>query len=312
MNPLTENAAEAWPELPLGAWQDTLDTVHLWSQIVGKTQLALAPMVNHWWQVAMHFTARGLTTRTLPAGERTLEIEFDFVDHRLVARTSGGAIRTLALAPGPIADFYAEYVRLLGALGVQARIWPVSVEMAEAIRFPDDRVHAAYDGDAARRCWRVLERTHRVLERFRGEFLGKCSPAHFWWGGFDIACTRFSGRKAPTHPGGIPHLADSVTRESYSHECISAGWWPGNMGTPVPDAAFYAYAYPEPDGCATATIRPPEARYLPELREWILPYAAMRRAADPDAMLLEFLHSTYETAADLGGWDRAALERPRA
>jgi hypothetical protein len=309
MNPLTENAAEAWPELPLGAWRDTLDTLHLRAQMVGKTQLALAPMLNHWWHVALHLTARGLTTRAMPAGERTLEIEFDFIDHRLVARMSNGAIRTLALGPGTVADFYGEYQELLAALGVGARIWPVSVEMPEAIRFPEDRGHAAYDADTALRLWRILDRTHRVLERFRGQFLGKCSPAHFWWGGFDIACTRFSGRKAPPHPGGVPHVADFVNREAYSHECISAGWWPGNAGGPVSDAAFYAYAYPEPDGCATATIRPQEAGYHPDLREWILPYAAVRRAADPDSKLLEFLQSTYETAADLGGWDRAALER---
>jgi hypothetical protein len=254
----------------------------------------------------------------MPAGERTLELEFDFVDHRLVGRTSDGAVRTLALAPKSVAAFYAEYRELLAALGVEAHIWPVTVEMPEAERFSDDQGHAAYDADTAERFWRILTRTQRALERFRSGFVGKCSPAHFWWGGFDLACTRFSGRKAPPHPGGFPHLADWVTREAYSHECISAGWWPGSAGwwpgtpgSPVADPAFYAYAYPEPDGCAAAPIRPPEAGYHTELREWILPYAAVRGAADPDAMLDAFLASTYETAAGLGGWDRAVLERAR-
>jgi len=304
-------AAEAWPDLPLEAWRDTRDTLHRWTQMVGKTQLALAPMQNHWWQVAMHGTARGLTTRAMPAGERTLEIEFDFVDHRLVGRTSDGGVRTLALAPKSVADFYAEYREMLSALGVEAHIWPVTVEMAEAERFTDDRRHASYDADAVQRCWRILTRTQRALERFRSGFVGKCSPAHFWWGGFDLACTRFSGRKAPPHPGGIPHLADRVTRESYSHECISAGWWPGNAEGSVREPAFYAYAYPEPAGCAQAPVRPAPAGYNQELREWILPYAAMRRSPDPDAALSEFLASTYEAAAELGEWDRAGLERAR-
>lgn len=304
-------AANAWPDLPLMEWSDTLATLHLWTQMVGKTQLALAPMQNHWWQVAMHLGARGLTTRAMPAGARTLELEFDFVDHRLVGRTSDGATRALALEPKAVADFYAEYVALLSALGIEARIWPVSVEMAEAIRFPEDRAHAAYDADAVQRCWRILDLSHRVLDRFRGRFLAKCSPAHFWWGGFDLACTRFSGRKAPTHPGGIPHLSDGVTRESYSHECISAGWWPGNVDGPVREPAFYAYAYPVPDGCAAASVRPSEAVYRTELGEWVLPYEAVRRAPDPDQALMAFLESTYEAAAELGGWDRAALERGR-
>ena len=290
-------------------WADTQTTLHRWTQIVGKTRLALAPMQNHWWQVALYVTARGLGTSPMPYAKGNIELEFDFLDHQLVARTSDGVTKSIALAPRSVADFYTDYLGLLAALGVDAKIWPVPQEMADTGHFAADRDHASYDADAAQRCWRILAHTDRVLKRFRGPFLGKSSPSHFWWGGFDLACTRFSGRAAPPHPGGIPHLADFVTREAYSHECISAGWWPGNVGGPVAEPAFYAYAYPEPAGCPEAAVRPAAARYHLALREWILPYEAVRAAPDPEGALLEFLQSTYAAAADRGGWDRGRLER---
>jgi uncharacterized protein DUF5996 len=301
--------AEAWPLLPLEQWEDTCNTLQLWTQIVGKTRLALAPMQNHWWQVALYVTARGLGTSPIPHGERTFEVDFDFVDHQLLVRASDGQTASLRLVPQPVADFYGRYVDALRSLGIELKIHPVPNEVANPVPFDADDVHRSYDPDAARRFWRVLSHVDRALKEFRGRFLGKCSPVHFWWGGFDMACTRFSGRAAPPHPGGIPNLPDWVTREAYSHECISAGWWPGNGGGPVREPAFYAYAYPEPPGCSQAAIRPAEASYHPVLREWILPYAAVRRAPSPDALVLEFLVSTYETAARLGDWNRAALER---
>ncbi|TMB06471.1 MAG: hypothetical protein E6J64_08045 [Deltaproteobacteria bacterium] len=298
---------EEWPPLPFDEWKDTLATLHRWTQMVGKTRLALAPMTNHWWQVTLYLTARGLTTSPMPVGQRTVEIEFDFLDHVLAARTSDGASRRMRLAPRSVADFHREYRTLLRSLDVEAKIWPVPVEMPEAVPFTDDVVHASYDAGAAHRCFRVLAQADRVLKEFRGGFLGKCSPVHFWWGGFDLSCTRFSGRRAPLHPAGLPNLADRVTREAYSHECVSAGWWPG--GGVLREPAFYAYAYAEPAGLSAAAIRPREAYYHRELREFILPYDALRTAARPDEMLLAFLQSTYEAGADLLGWDRAALER---
>jgi hypothetical protein len=300
---------QAWPALPLEEWRETYATLHRWLQIVGKTRLALAPMQNHWWQVVLYLTSRGLGTSAMPAGDRTLEIELDFIDHQLVARTSDGEVRSIALAPRTVADFYDEYMAMMRNLGVVARIRPIPVEMADVLPFSDDRVHDAYDGDAAQRCWRALLAGDRVLKEFRGRFIGKSSPSHFFWGSFDLACTRFSGRRAPPHPGGVPNCPDWVTREAYSHECISAGWWPGTPGSAVAEPAFYAYAYPEPAGCPTAPIRPEGASYNATLREWILPYDRVRAAADPDAMLMEFFQSTYEAAATLGGWNRAELER---
>jgi hypothetical protein len=297
----------AWPALPLDGWRPTYDTLHLWSQIVGKTRLALAPMQNHWWQVALWVTSRGMGGAPLPVGQRTLDIDFDFVDHRLVLRTSEGETRTVTLAPKAVADFFDEYRAALRALQVDVRIRPVPSEMESVTPFDQDRAHAAYDADAAQRCWRALVQADRVMRAFRGRFLGKCSPVHFWWGAFDLSCTRFSGRPAPPHPGGIPNLPDRVTREAYSHECISAGWWPG--GGALNEAAFYAYAYPEPAGLPEAPVRPAAAYYHPQLREFILPYEAVRTAEDPDATLLEFLQSSYEAAADLARWDRGALER---
>ena len=296
-----------WPALPLEEWEATRDTLHMWTQIVGKVRLALAPMVNHWWQVALYVNARGLTTSAMPYAGGVVEMRFDFLDHALRVETSTGGVRAVALEPRSVASFYHEVKEVLRDVGVDAYIWRWPVELPEVIPFDEDETHAAYDADAAQRFWRLLVQADRVLNAFRGRFVGKCSPVHFWWGSFDLACTRFSGRTAPPHPGGMPHLADRVAREAYSHECISAGWWPG--GGPVMEPAFYAYAYPEPAGCPEAPILPDAAGYHPQMREWIMPYEAVRTAADPDAALLAFLESTYGTAARLGGWDRAALER---
>ncbi len=299
----------AWPALPLAEWSDTYDTLHRLTQIVGKTRLGFAPMQNHWWQVTLYLTARGLGTSAMPAGARALEVEFDFIDHLVALRTSDGDVRTIPLLSRPVADFYRDYVATLDALGIASPIWPVPMELMDTLRFDQDRVHASYDPDAAHRCWSALAESDRVLKSFRGAFLGKSSPSHFWWGGFDLSCTRFNGRHAPTHPGGIPNCPDYVTREAYSHECISAGWWPGSVGS-LEEPAYYAYAYPEPVGYPTAAIAPAAAYYHVGLHDWILPYDAVRTAADPDAMLLEFWQSTYAAAASLGHWDRAALERP--
>jgi uncharacterized protein DUF5996 len=292
-------AAAPWPALPLDAWRDTKDTLQLWTQIVGKTRLALAPMVNHWWQAPLYVSARGLTTSAMPYEDRLVEAEFDFVDHVLVVRTDSDE-RRMALAPRSVADFYREYRATLLDLGLRVRIWQHPVEVETAIPFSEDKTHASYDAAYVTRFWRALAQAARVLGVFRGRFTGKCSPVHFFWGGFDLACTRFSGRPAPPHPGGIPNLADWVTRESYSRECASAGWWPGGGAL---DASFYAYAYPEPAGCSAAPIKPAAGRYDQQLRDWILPYDAVRKAEDPDAALLSFWQSTYDTVANLGGWD---------
>lgn len=297
-----------WPELPLAPWHDTLRALHMRSQIVGKTRLALAPMQNHWWQVALYVTPRGLTTSAMHAGDRVLEVEMDFLDHRVALETSDGARREVPLQAESVADFYERYVEALGELGIEARLWPVPVEVPEAVPFPEQRDEAPYDADAAQRCWRALAESERVFSTWRGRFVGKSSPVHFWWGSFDLACTRFNGERAPEHPGGIPNLGDWVTREAYSHACISAGWWPGTAGG-LAEPAFYAYAYPEPEGLADAEIGPAAARYDHDLSEFVLPYEAVRTAADPDAALLEFLDGSYAAAAERAGWDRAALER---
>ena len=302
-------ATDPWPALPLSEWRDTYTTLHRWLQMVGKTRLALAPMQNHWWQVTLYLTSRGLTTSPMPCGDRSCEVELDFLQHRLIVRTSDGETRLLSLEPCPVADFYREYVDALHTLGITPRIWPVPRELADALPFPEDHEHSAYDADAVQRCWRILAASDRALKEFRGRFIGKSSPSHFFWGSFDLACTRFSGRRAPKHPGGVPNCPDYVTVEAYSHECISAGWWPGSVGSPVEEPAFYAYAYPEPTGCPEAPIRPEAASYNATMREWILPYESVRHASDPKAMVLEFLQSTYEAAADRGGWNRAELER---
>lgn len=300
--------ATAWPSLPLAEWQDTLDTLRRWIQIVGKTRLALAPPVNHWWHVTLYLSARGLTTSPMPYGGRTVEVELDFVDHNLLVRTSDGATRAIALVPRTVADFFREYTALLDSLGLRPRIWPVPSEMPDTLRFTDDHQHRFYDPDYAGRCWTILSQSDRILQSFRGRFIGKCSPVHFFWGGFDLACTRFSGRQAPPHPGGVPNLPDRVNREAYSHECISAGWWPGGGG-PMAEPGFYSYSYPEPAGYSEARVLPVEAYYHRDMHLFVLPYQAVRMAERPDEVVLQFLQSTYETGADLGSWDRAALER---
>jgi hypothetical protein len=297
-----------WPSLPLAEWQDTLATLHRWVQIVGKTRLALAPPINHWWHVTLYLTSRGLTTSPMPYGNRTVEVELDFIDHNLLVRTGDGATRAIALVPRTVAEFYREYLALLDSLGFRIMIRPVPNEMEDAIPFPQDHQHRFYDPEYAARCWKILSQTNRVFQQFRGRFIGKSSPVHFFWGGFDLACTRFSGRSAPLHPGGFPHFPDWAVREAYSHECISAGWWPG--GGPLPEPAFYCYSYPEPQGFAAARVGPAAAYYNETLREFILPYDAVRGANRPDEVLLEFLQTTYEAGAELGGWDRRAVERP--
>jgi hypothetical protein len=243
----------------------------------------------------------------MPYAGRTVEVELDFVDHNLLVRTSDGATRAIALVPRTVADFYREYTALLGSLGLRIKLWPVPSEMEDVLPFPEDQQHRSYDPDYVARCWRILSQASRVIQDFRGGFIGKCSPVHFFWGGFDLACTRFSGRHAPPHPGGVPHLPDRVAREAYSHECISAGWWPG--GGPIGEPLFYSYIYPEPPGYAVAPVRPAEAYYSKDLREFVLPYEAVRKAERPDDMLIQFLQSTYEAGANLAGWDRPSLER---
>jgi hypothetical protein len=297
--------AAAWPELNYPSWQETVATVQLWTQIVGKVRLALAPWVNHSWQVPLYVTARGLGTSPMPFGGEILEIEFDFIRHRLLARTSRGEERALALEPQAVADFYAHVIGLLRELGVSVLINELPCELPDAIRFSDDRVHAAYDADAIHRFWRALVQIDRVLKLFRSGFIGKVSPVHFFWGSFDLAVTRFSGRRAPPHPGGVPGLPDAVAREAYSHEVSSAGFWPGNKA--FPQASFYSYAYPEPPGFRNWPVRS-GAYYDQTLQEFILPYERVRASADPEATLREFLASTYLAAAERGNWDRSALE----
>jgi hypothetical protein len=307
---LQETAVATWPTLPVKEHRDTYDTLHMWTQIVGKTRLALAPMENHWWQVPLYVTPRGLTTTAIPNGERTFAVEFDFIDHHLDIRTSDGQTRAIPLVPQSVADFYASYTSTLRGLGLQVRIRPVPNEVETAIPFAEDRRHASYDADAANRCWRALVQVDRVLKRFRGRFVGKASPVHFFWGGFDMAATRFSGRRAPRHPGGTPNCPDWVMVEAYSRECSSCGFWLGSGA--IPEPAFYAYAYPEPDGYKEHPVRPHEAFYSQDMRLFILPYETVRTSATPDEMLLEFCQSTYEAAADLAHWDRAELDRPPA
>jgi hypothetical protein len=301
----------AWPALPLDEWLPTYATLHRWMQIVGKTRLRLAPFQNHWWHCTLYLTARGLTTSPMPYGDGEIEIELDILGDVLVARTSLGETRSLRLESKSVADFYREYRALLAELGVDLHIVPTPNELPDATPFAEDRDHKTYDAEAVRRWWHALTEADRLLKRFRGGFAGKCSPSHFWWGGFDLACTRFSGRPAPAYTGSVPNCPPYVMLEAYSHECISAGWWPGTPGTPLTEPAFYAYAYPEPPGCNLAPIRPSLAFYHQEMREWILPYEAVRSCDDPDTMVAEFLESTYETAAALGGWDMAALRSSR-
>ena len=301
-----DGAGEMWPELPLQAWADTYATLHMWTQIVGKIRMAQAPPVNHWWHSTLYVTTRGLTTGPVPHGTRRFQIDFDFIDHQLRVQTSEGETRALPLRAQTVADFYAELRETLASLGLEVRISTAPQEVADPIPFEQDREHGSYDPEYARRCFRVLAQSDRVLQQFRGRFLGKCSPVHFFWGSFDMAVTRFSGRLAPQHPGGVPGLADWVTRDAYSHEVSSCGFWPG--GGPLPEPVFYAYAYPAPEGFRDYPVRPEGAYFHPVLQEFVLPYEAVRRANDPDLLLLEFLQSTYEAAAELGRWDRPQLE----
>ncbi len=299
---------ETWPALPpLTDWQDTFATLHLWTQVVGKIRLERAPWINHSWGAALYVTTRGLTTSSIPHGTRTFAIDFDFVGHVLRITTSEGAERSFPLQPMSVADFYRKTMQALGALDLDVAIWPVPVEIPDPIQpFPDDEAHASYDADAAHRFWRALVQAARVFTDFRARFIGKVSPVHFFWGAFDLAVTRFSGRTAPKHPGGAPNCADWVMEEAYSHEVSSAGFWPGaGLG----EAAFYSYVYPEPDGFRRYAIEPDAATFHEELGEFILPYEAVRTAEDPDAALLRFLQTTYEAAAELAEWDRPALER---
>lgn len=299
--------ASRWPDLPYSAWQDTRDTLHLWTQIVGKVRLAQTPWANHSWHVVLYVTTYGLTTSPIAHRGCTFQIDFDFIDHVLWVRTSNGDARQFPLAPMPVADFRSQLFAAMEELGLDIQINTVPSEIADGIPFDQDRTHASYDRDYAHRFWRVLLSTHEVLTHFRTGFIGKVSPVHFFWGSFDLAVTRFSGRRAPRHPGGVPHLPDSVAREAYSHELSSAGFWPGSVG-PVSYAAHYSYAYPAPEGFAAAAIRPTQAFFSKDLGEFILPYEAVRKQPDPERALMEFLQSTYDAAANLGKWDRTSLE----
>jgi hypothetical protein len=294
----------AWPDLTMSRWDDTRDTLHMWTQIVGKVRLALNPMVNHWWQVPLYVSARGLTTSLMHTGGRGLEIEFDFVEHTLDLRTTDGARRRVALEPRSVASFYAATMGALEELGVRVAIYPRPSEVVEAIPFDEDGMHRFYDADAARRFWLALVEAHRVMLEFRSGFIGKASPVHFFWGGADLATTRFSGRRAPKHRGGVPNCPDWVQEMAYSHEVSSCGYWPSGSA----EGVFYSYAYPEPEGFAEWPVVPAEAFYDTKLGEFLLPYTAVRTAADPDTTLLEFFQSTYDAAATLGAWDRDALE----
>lgn len=300
----------AWPRLPLLAdWQDTCGMLHMWMQVVGKIRLECAPWINHSWGSALYVTTRGLTTSPIPVPDRqrTFAIDFDFVDHVLRVATSDGSGRSFALEPMSVAAFYRRTMDALRELGIDVTIFTRPVEVEEAIPFEDDDRHASYDTVAVHRYWRALVQVERVFAGFRARFIGKASPVHFFWGAFDLAATRFSGRTAPKHPGGAPNCADWVMEEAYSHELSSAGFWPGTGG--LTEAAFYAYAYPEPDGFRTSVVHPEAAYFHETMGEFILPYEAVRTAQAPDEALLAFLQSTYEAAADHAAWDRAALER---
>jgi len=297
-----------WPELDWNAWRETAIGLQLRTQIIGKLRLALTPWLNHSWHVPLYLTARGLSTSSIPCGDRILQVDFDLIAEEVVLATSDGGVRTIPLAAGTIAAFHAAVLAALADLGVSVSIDPKPSEMPDAVPFAEDRAERPYDAEAARRFWRALIQAARIFGEFRTGFLGKASPTHFFWGSFDLASTRFSGRVAPRHPGGLPGLPDAVTCEAYSHEEASIGFWPGSDA--YPHAAFYAYAYPAPAGYAEAKVEPAAAAYDAAMGEFLLPYEAVRTAADPDAALLAFCRSTYDAAADLGGWDRASLECP--
>jgi hypothetical protein len=289
-----------WPALPLASWQETCETLHMWTQMVGKVRLALAPKVNHWWHVPLYLSARGLTTSAIPYHGSTFELEFDFVAHQLLLRMEAGEVRSLPLAPRSVADFYREFLNMLHLAGIEVKIWRMPVEVPNPIPFDEDTQHNAYDREAVEKFQRILRTATSVFQAFRSGFIGKCSPVHFFWGSFDLAVTRFSGRRAPERPG-----ADVITREAYSHEVSSVGFWPGaGLGDP----AFYAYAAPQPEGFSAAAVRPQAAYYDQKLGEFILLYDDVRKAESPSAALLEFCESTYDAAADLGRWDRGTLE----
>lgn len=309
MTPVYPGNIEPWPALPLGEWKDTYATLHMWTQIVGKIRLSQTPWVNHSWHVTLYVTSRGLTTSPIPYGLKTFEIDFDFVDHKLVIETSDGNVRLLDLRPRTVADFYTEVMSALKSVGIDVAIHTTPNEIPDPIPFEEDTTHASYDADYANRFWRVLVQSDRVFKEFRARFIGKCSPVHFFWGSFDLAVTRFSGRTAPAHPGGVPHMPDVVAREAYSHEVSSCGFWPGGGAIDYP--AYYAYAYPGPDGFKDYKVKPKGAFYSNDLGEFLLPYDEVRKSKDPDAALLDFLQSTYEAAANLAKWDRAALERDK-
>jgi hypothetical protein len=296
------NIVDAWPELPLEAWQDTYDTLHMWTQIIGKVRKTLSPLVNHWWNVTFYVTARGMTTSPIPYQDRTFEMEFDFIDHKLNVRTCDGSTKQLELAPRTVADFYDDVMGTLHSLGLHVKIHATPDEVANPIPFAEDRIHKSYDPEYAHRFWRILVTVDCVFKEFRSRFIGKCSPVHFFWGSFDLAVTRFSGRRAPERPG-----ADAMTREGYSHECSSAGFWPG--GGEIKGPAFYSYMAPEPPGFKTHPVLPQKAFYNSGMSEFFLLYDDVRRAESPREMLLEFMQSTYEAGATLAKWDRAALER---
>ncbi|MCL1469186.1 DUF5996 family protein [Argonema antarcticum] len=296
----------AWPSLPLAAWQDTYETLHMWTQIVGKIRLALFPKINHCWNSTLYVTPHGLTTSSIPYGTRSFQITFNFIASQLEIETSDRTTKKIDLVPRTVADFYAEVMNALSELGIETRIWTMPQEVANPIAFDRDTQHAAYDPEYAQRIWQIFRQADRVMTKFRSRFIGKCSPVHFFWGSFDLAVTRFSGRRAPEHPGGVLNLADWVTREAYSHEVSSCGLWPG--GGSVVEPIFYAYAYPEPPGFRDYPVQPKEAFYSLDMGEFILPYEAVRQADDPDAALLAFFQTTYEAAANSGNWDRSALE----
>ena len=291
-----------WPELPLANWTETAATLHMWTQIVGKIRLALSPHVNHWWEVPLYVTTRGLSTSVIPFDDRLFELEFDFFDQNLAIRDSSGATRFVPLYPRSVSDFHRELMAVLHAMSLDVKIWPKPVEIPDPIPFPDDNVHAAYDPDAVKRFHRILMTVHCVFSEFRGRFIGKVSPVHFFWGSFDLAVTRFSGRRAPERAG-----ADGITREAYSHECSSAGFWPGSG--PITDAAFYSYTSPQPPGYSEYLVRPATAFYHTDLKEFMLMYSDVRSAPSPKEALLQFLQSTYDAGATLGQWDRESLER---
>lgn len=301
----TPSTLDVWPSLRLAEWQDTCDTLHLWSQIVGKVRMELSTPINHWWHITLYITSRGMTTSPIPYGTRSFEIDFDFVDHRLIVTCSNGPTVSFGLYPRSVAEFYRELKASLQTIGVEVEIDRTPQEVLDKTPYDQDEHHASYNAEYANRFWRVLAQSDRVMSIFRSRFLGKTSPVQLFWGSFDLALSRFSGRGAPEHPG-VPIVADFVTREAYSHEESACGFWPGSGGV---DAAYYAYAYPAPAGFKDAAVRPAAAYYDEQLGEFLLAYEDVRTAPDPDAALLDFLQSTDEAAANLGGWDRAALER---